>query len=363
MHPLPVQKDIPEAGDSPISPAKKVLIQVLKFGLAAGVVVYLVLHGDIAWEPLRASLGQWQYTVPAFLILALTPLGQFWRWQSLLRSGGVFLPHREVFSYLMISKFFNMAFPGYLGGDILRGFYVFRRAASEAGREAEPSARVFQAGPQTVFASIFFDRAAGLVPLFVFSLAGLLGALWYPLPQRFILWPGFVAGAGVAGMFCVFLFVNSLKQPPAIVVRISRLVHAEQLLCYLHQVTHYYVRNRQLMRHILGISSLTQGMNIASFVLFGLALQVQIPVSVYLMLVPLGLLVTAIPVTPAGLGVGQVAFLSLFQMAGASQGANLYTLYAACYVLINLSGAFLYLSSRGTAPLPQPLNPARSDQE
>jgi len=63
----------------------------------------------------------------------------------------------------------------------------------------------------------------------------------------------------------------------------------------------------------------------------------------YFLLVPLGLLLTAIPVSPAGLGVGQVAFLALFHWVGTSQGANLFTLYMASYVVINLTGALLYL--------------------
>jgi uncharacterized membrane protein YbhN (UPF0104 family) len=359
----PVQKAIPETDYPRVSSIKNVLVQVLKFGLAAAVVVYLVARGDIAWEPLRASLTQWQYTLPGFLILAITPLGQFWRWQALLRSGGLLLPNGEVFSYLMVSKFFNMAFPGYVSGDILRGFYVFRRASTEPTRGAEASGIASKPGAQTVVASIFFDRAAGLLPLFVMSLAGLVGAVWHPLPQRLIVSVAVVACAGVAGMIGLFLFAYWFERPPAILIRISRLVHAEQSLFYLHQVTHYYVRNLRLMRNILGISFVTQGTNLASFVLFGLALKVEIPVSVYLMLVPLGLMVTAIPVTPAGLGVGQVAFLSLFHMAGTSQGANLYTLYIACYVLINLSGALMYLSSRVPGPLPRPANPAKVDRQ
>ena len=363
MHSLPVQKTIPEAGYPRLSTARNVLGQVLKFGLAAAVVVYLIFHGDIAWDPLRAALGEWQYTLPAFSILALTPLGQFWRWQSLLRSGGLLLPHREVFSCLMVSKFFNMAFPGYVSGDILRGFYVFRRAAEDGDPGTETGAAPVKAGPQTVVASIVVDRAAGLLPLFVLSLAGLMGAIWRPLPARLVWSVGLVAGIGLAGMLSLFLFAFWFASPPAILVRLTRLVRCDQAISYLHEVTHVYVRNLKLIAHILGISFITQGAGLASFVLFGLALKVQIPLSAYLMLAPLGLMVTAIPVTPAGLGVGQVAFLSLFHMAGSSQGANLYTLYAASYVLINLSGALLYLSSSVSPPLPQPANPGKIDRE
>jgi len=361
MRSFPVQKVIPEAGNTRLSSWKNVSYQVLKFGLAAAVVVYLIFHGDIAWEPLRASLGESQYSIPAFLILAATPMGQFWRWQSLLRSGGLFLPNREVFSYLMVSKFFNMAFPSYVSGDILRGFYVFRRTSSEAEADAEGSRANWKAGPPRVVASIVFDRAAGLVPLFVLCLLGLFGSFWHPLPLRLVAAVGVVAGSGLALTLLLFLIAYRLPQPPVILQHLSSRLHFVESLCYLHEVTHYYVRNLKLIGKILGISFITQGAGLGSFVLFGSALKVQIPLFAYLILVPLGLMVTAIPVTPAGLGVGQVAFLSLFHLVGTSQGANLYTLYAGSYVLINLSGAFLYLSARMPARLAS-ANPAKNKE-
>ncbi len=363
MLPLPVQNAIPEAGFPRLSSAKNLLGQVLKLGLAGGVVAYLIFHGDIAWEPLRASLGEWRYSVPAFLILAMTPLGQFWRWQSLLRSGGLRLPHREVFSFLMVSKFFNMAFPSYVSGDILRGFYVFRRASDDGEGSAEASGGSFKAGPQTVVASIVFDRAAGLLPLFVMCLAGLVGSLWHPLPPRLVWSVGVVAGLGVAGLAFFFLLAYRLPSPPAILLSLSRRIRCDRLLAHLHDVTHYYVRDLRLIANILGISFLTQGAGLLSFILFGMALKVQIPLVGYLILVPLGLMVTAIPVAPAGLGVGQVAFLSLFRMLGTSQGANLFTLYSASCILINLSGAFLYLSSPLPSRLSQPAKATEFDKE
>jgi len=86
---------------------------------------------------------------------------------------------------------------------------------------------------------------------------------------------------------------------------------------------------------------LSQGLILLSFICFGGALELGIPLVSYFILVPLGLMVTAVPISPAGLGVGQVAFLALFQMAGTTQGANLFTLYMASSALINLSGASL----------------------
>lgn len=363
-----LQNAISEAEDSqsPHLRIKRALYQLLKFGLATAVVVYLISHGYIAWEPLRASLAEWQFSLPAFIILALTPLGQFWRWQSLLRSGGLFLPNREVFSYVMVSKFFNMAFPGYVSGDILRGVYVHRRTSEEinrSGAQSEAVSGTLNGGPQAVVASILFDRAAGLLPLFVLCLMGLVGTVWYPLPPRLVLTVAVIASAGLAGVIFLFLFVYFLPQPPELLIRLARRLRWDQSLCCLHEVAHRYVRDQKLIASILGISFVTQGAGVLSFVLFGWALKVDLPLVGYLILVPLGLMVTAIPVTTAGLGVGQVAFLSLFQLIGTSQGANLFTLYAASYVLINLSGAFVYLSSRISGLLPRAPKPVSIQKE
>lgn len=342
-----------EAGPASAS-LRNTFVQLLKFAVAFGVIFYLISRGDISWEPLRAALGEWRYSIPAFLILAITPFGQFWRWQKLLRSAGLYLPHRDVFSYLMVSKFFNMAFPSYVSGDILRGFYIFRRAAAED--RAVERGQSWKAAPPAVLASIIFDRAAGLLPLFVFSFAGLAGSRWYPISAQLVSLLAVVALAGIGMLAVLFVLAWQLPQPPELLLRIFRKFGAADLLSSLHAVAHDYVRDGRLIGSIIGISFLTQAAGIVSFALFGRALDVHIPFSAYLALVPLGLMVTAIPIAPAGLGVGHVAFLSLFHMVGISQGANLYTLYMASYVVINLSGAFLYLTSRMAPPLPQSVN-------
>ena len=346
----PLEKAVLDPARRRPSLAKTVAIQGLKFSAATGVVVYLWARGDIAWEPLRASLGRWEHSLPAFLLLAAMPVVQFWRWQSLLRANRLHLPHREVFRFLMVSKFFNMAFPGYISGDILRGFFVSRRA-SETDPPRQPHAAV---GPPAVAASIVFDRIAGLIPLFALCLIGLLGSLSYPIPRRVLGAVGALASLGLLAPLLLFLLAYRRPQPAALLARLKRWPRLEEFFSAFYEGTHRYARNLKLIRNILAVSFLSQGLAIASFLLFGWALQIQVPVTSYLLLVPLGLLVTAVPISPAGLGVGQVAFLGLFHLVGTSQGANLFTLYMASCVVINLAGALLYLFPLQAATGPHP---------
>ena len=359
MHSL--SQTIPETGYWRSVSLKSVLVQTAKLAIATVVVGYLIFRGDIAWEPLRTSLSRWHYSIPAFLLLALTPLGQLWRWQSLLRASHLRLPHREVFSYLMVSKFFNMAFPGYVSGDLIRGFYVSRRARKEAPEGSEAVDGNAHAGPPTVVASIVFDRVAGLWTLFALCLLGLLGSLSQPMPPRLVASAGAVAAFGLVVPLLLFLLAYRRPDPPTWLLRVLRRVHLAHPFSALYQGAHHYVRDLRLIRNILGISFINQGLTIASFILFGLALALQIPPVSYWILVPLGLMVVAIPITPAGLGVGQVAFLALFHTVGSSQGANLFTLYMVSYGLINLSGAGEFVFSRLRGPLPPAAHPVRRE--
>lgn len=344
------------------SAAKSFFFIGCKLALAIGLVVYLIRRGHIAWTPIQSSLDRWQFSLLALLLLALTPLAQLWRWQNLLRASRLHLPTREVFTFLMGAKFLNMALPGYIGGDFLRGFYVSRRASASGSASGEALPAKEPSGPSTVLPSIVFDRMAGLLPLFVLALAGSFGGLWYDLPPRLLFFVACLSITGVAGTLGIFWLAYRCSEPPDLLVRVSKKLRLHRQYSTLHESSHQYVRNLRLMRTVLGISFLSQGLILLSFILFGIALDLRIPMMSYVVLVPLGLMVTAVPISPAGLGVGQVAFLALFRMVGTSHGANLFTFYMAASAMINLSGALMIPFFRLRAPLTPPANLARAEE-
>ena len=322
---------------------------VVKLAVAIALVVYLVKKEHIAWEPLLASMQQWQYSVPALLLLFLTPLGQLWRWQSLLRARQLHLPTGEVFALLMVSKFLNMALPGHIGGDVLRGVFISRRASenSPAGGSNHPPL-----GPYAVVPSILFDRLFGVSALLVFCLLGTLGTFYHPLPARFVVPFSVLAGCGILATLALLWLAYLRPAPPVILAHWAKKLRMGEMFEELYRGTHDYVRDAALIRKIALISCASQGLILSSLVLYGRALGIEVDLLEYMVLVPVGLVLTTIPITPASLGVGQVAFLALFQLAGSTQGANLFTLYMISQVLINLSGAVLFplLQTRDVLP-------------
>jgi glycosyltransferase 2 family protein len=65
---------------------------------------------------------------------------------------------------------------------------------------------------------------------------------------------------------------------------------------------------------------------------------------------PIGLLVTAIPVLPAGVGTGHAAFSILFKLIGSLRGADVFTLFVLFHLFIGSVGGLVYLRFRNTEP-------------
>jgi hypothetical protein len=69
----------------------------------------------------------------------------------------------------------------------------------------------------------------------------------------------------------------------------------------------------------------------------------EIPLSLLFTFIPAGLIAVAIPIAPAGLGVGHLAFDSLFRYAGIAGGASFFNLFFICNITVNLMGFIPYL--------------------
>ena len=60
-----------------------------------------------------------------------------------------------------------------------------------------------------------------------------------------------------------------------------------------------------------------------------------------LFLMPIGLITTAIPLAPGGIGIGHVAFESLYQLVGVAGGADIFNMYI-IQLAVYLMGEFLF---------------------
>src|SRR5690606_26991097 len=111
-------------------------------------------------------------------------------------------------------------------------------------------------------------------------------------------------------------------------------------------VRHYHNHRGTVMR-VLGISALIHTLVCTACFLFAQALgEGQIPPFPVFVIVPLGLLVTAVPIMPAGIGTGHAAFGWLFHFLGSLRGADVFSLFVLSQLLGGSIGGLIYLRFR-----------------
>ena len=191
--PAPAGDASPLAEHAPEATWKKVLKFVLKFGVSAGILTYIICTRDIKWGDFTL-VNPW-CIAGAFLCIYIQLTLTGVRWFSLLRAVGIRCSFREALSLQMQGLFFSQFLPGgYVGGDVVKAGILASR--TPAG------------GKFNVVFSIFVDRLCGLGAL----LTALLGTCLLCRGEiaRFPEGPrnGLLVMCAVCGaLLCVVIFV------------------------------------------------------------------------------------------------------------------------------------------------------------
>jgi uncharacterized protein (TIRG00374 family) len=290
-----------------------------------------VRRGDInPWQLWTSLSAHWLLGLLSMSAMALSNAVQAYRWDVILRDRQVKISFWQALRSLMIGKFFSLVVPGYLSEDVVRALYLIRlNAASRA----------------LVFMSLIADRMMGIMTLFLVVASSLMAlALETSAPMDARLLSLRTLTALALGGFVVFmLLVRRYPQPAAGLLRLAARVRLDRILGSAYAEMHYYCSAARLQIKLLAISLANYALFIASFVILGYSLNMKVGLAAYCVFVPLGCLVTMIPIAPVGLGVGHVAFLALFAIAGSREGANLFSLYLAFGIPLNLIGGLFYL--------------------
>jgi uncharacterized membrane protein YbhN (UPF0104 family) len=218
----------------------------------------------------------------AVLLFILAKLISTMRWKLLLPK---LLSFRKLFSLYMIGSFFNTILPGVIGGDAVKGFYLYRAIGK---------------GSLTL-ASIFMDRYLGFVVLmgicavaFPFGYSYLQGSLieW--------LLPTVVVSFILASVLIFGL----------------RLGKGIMLLSGFYNYFHAYRNQAGVIGKALLLSVFIQLSGIISVYILALGIGQHIPFLACLVFLPLIILFSTLPISISGLGVREGAFVLLFGFVG-----------------------------------------------
>ncbi len=320
---------------------KNLAIFVAKLTVAAALIGWLVRSGVLKMGALSIFLERPILLVADIALFLFAVLMGAMRWRALLVLTGAKVPFGRALQLQLTALFFNVVIPGNVGGDVVKALYV--------AREEAPEKRT------AILLIVFVERLVGLAGLvLVACFIGILrGPLLWQTPElrQLAMAVGFLGICTVVGPALFVLFMRRAGDrlegwtsgTTAIAKLAGRLVAAARLLS---------AGPKQLVIAL----SLSMAAHTGTMTFFGVLTrvitQVDVPFSSVATVFPLGVLTMILPISPAGLGVGHVAFERLFSMIGLHDGATVFNVYLIGQLAPCLLGVIPYLALRRSGKLP-----------
>lgn len=303
-----------------------------KIGLGLVLLAYVFRSGMIDFKVLQLLLSHPSNILIGLLFLGVSTFLSSLRWYFLVRAQGLNFSVRNLLELTMIGNFFNTFMPGAVGGDVIKAWYV-------AGRE--PTRKT-----KAIF-TVLLDRAIGLGVFFLFAASTLaLHFEWLKSrPQlqavAFSIW-AVTLSMIVVGLVFLSPLLPKLSLARAVVDRLRKKPKLSNLL----DAALLYRRQLPTLAVAVALSCLSITCNILLFRIQGELIGIPLTFSQYFFVIPVALTVSAVPLLPGGIGVGQVAFFTLFQWIGLTnpgQGSTLCTAVQIYTILFNCFGAIFYV--------------------
>lgn len=313
---------------------KKLLVQFFKILFSAAIIFWLIQSDKLNFSALKNLLNPAMAAMAVCLVLLNLFLASE-RWRTLIRSQGLKVGAFPVFKLSLIGSFFNFAMPGGVGGDVIKAFYFNRTQHSSNSKVIAVT-------------SVLMDRVLGLFAMILLALLVMI----YDLKHVFtipalntLFW--FILGLFVAFVIALALiFSPGVYNSGALKQVIEKLPLAHKFM-KLYESMHLYGKDGTRFATVITLSLLSQFCSIVFLILAGQAAGfTDIPATTYFLVAPLGYMATAIPVSPAGVGVGQAAFYFLFNIylgETSEVGPTVITAFQVTMFVVSLLGAFFYL--------------------
>ncbi|MGH2354192.1 MAG: lysylphosphatidylglycerol synthase transmembrane domain-containing protein [Chloroflexota bacterium] len=311
---------------------------LIKLGTTAGLLAWMLRRVDVLelWITLRSV--DLRALLAALVCCVVATLIGSYKWQRLLAAYG--LHHRlgELFRLNLIGIFYSLVLPGQVSGEILKAIRL-------AGRHEQR---------QTIYLSVFLDRLTGLIALATLGLVGFVLAS-PPLPD----WPGTVPtfalliGIIAAGSFLLLgrLMRSGLRRagaagsrPP---VPFAGFVSTSSLLCRLLP-SHAPASTTRWDASALAVGLVFQLALTAVNSIVASALGISVHPAALAWIAAVVSLVQLVPLSIAGIGPRETAYMSLLSLFGipASLALAMSLLIFGLQIILGVAGVVMELGAR-----------------
>lgn len=261
---------------------KKILLTVLKLVISSGL-LYIVLSKTGIEQVFLTLKGMSPLAfVTAILLYLFAQFASTLRWKLLLPG---MLGTRKLFSLYMIGSFFSTLLPGVIGGDAVKGFYLYQATGKGS----------------LSLASIFMDRYIGFVVLISIC------TIAFPFGYKYL------QGSRIEWLLPVTVLSFLVASIAVFGLRLGKSI---KILSGFYDYFHAYRNQKDVIGKALLLSVLVQFSGIFAVYILALGIGQHLPFLACLVFLPLIILFTTLPISISGLGVREGAFVLFFGLVG-----------------------------------------------
>lgn len=287
--------------------------------------------------------------VLSILCMGLTLAVGIWRWRLVLRAYGLDLPWTRAAEISLIAQFFNAFLLGSTGGDLMKAYYAARETHHKKTEAV---------------VTVFVDRLIGLFSMLLFGAVMMLLNLPFLLRHRELAAAVWIVLLMLAActLFLGLAFWGGLSRAwPNARAWLRRLPKGD----YLEQsidACRAFGRERRVLFRSMWISSLLNVLCVLQVLSLAWGLRIDSPALAWFVVVPLVICLSALPITPSGLGLRENLYVLTLSGPGlqvAPTTALSVSLLAYFGFLVwSLLGGGVYLVFKGKHHLSEVTDPA-----
>lgn len=253
----------------------------------------------------------------------------------LLRMIDLPLSYFHIFKLTMIGSFFNIVIPGMVGGDIVKGAYLFRNEEDRHGRSS---------------GIVLMDRVMGFLALLFI---GMISVIYLYLLKREILLPYivelkwvFLISAAMLMIFALVAFFGKKRQFRVKAKAIASTLLKNTIFYHMTDAIGSLTKRRRVLAEAFGISLGVQSISLVGILILIHLVPGKLPDIVTLTAVSsIVILFGIIPMTPGNIGWTELVASIGWSVVGSAAGGIIFFYWRIVSILFSLPGGLLYLLS------------------
>lgn len=306
--------------------SKNIVSILLKIAVSSALLYFLFRGMDTAsfWNTVKAvDPKALIFVVFIYLTVQAIAVSRLF----ILLKGSMNISYLKLLSIYFVGMFFNNFMPSMVGGDVAKGYYLYK-ASGKGG---------------AVVASLFIDRYAGYTALM--AITAFAAVIGYHLIHESIIPLLLVALIGIYVIGSLVLWVESFHGWALKIMSKLKLFGLNQKIDSLYQSIMAYKGYYGTLFKALALSLILQSAVIISYYILAVGLGMSLAFGYFFLLIPITTVVAMLPISLAGLGIREGAFVFLFTKVGATQAQalSLSLVWFFISVFINLLGGIEYI--------------------